>query len=175
MDRKFICPCGLTCGDCLFYKSEIYETARKLRELIRTSQLDTFLNLIVKNKGWNGIAKYLGKEGSEFAQYFDSFDKMPDFLNVLDGIIKLQCKKTCQESGGCSLGGVTHECETLRCIRSKKYNGCWDCAEIGSCEKLAFLKRNYGETIEGNLRIIKDEGMEAVKSRGNKYYAWQRK
>jgi len=175
MDRKFICPCGLTCGDCLFYKSEIYETARKLRELIRTSQLDTFLNLIVKNKGWNGIAKYLGKEGSEFAQYFDSFDKMPDFLNVLDGIIKLQCKKTCQESGGCSLGGVTHECETLRCIRSKKYNGCWDCAEIGSCEKLAFLKRNYGETIEGNLRMIKDKGMEAVKSRGNKYYAWQRK
>jgi hypothetical protein len=175
MDRKFICPCGLTCCDCLFYKSEIYETARKLKELIQASQLDTFLNLIVENKGWKNIAKFLGQEGTEFAQYFDSFDKMPDFLNVLDGIIKLQCKTTCQESGGCSLGGVTHGCEALKCIKSKKYEGCWDCMKVGSCEKLTFLKRNYGETIEGNLRIIKDEGFDAVKSRGNKYYAWQRK
>jgi hypothetical protein len=175
MDRKFICPCGLTCCDCLFYRSEIYETARKLREVIQISQLDTFLNLIVQNKGWNSIAKYLGQEGSEFARHFDSFKKMPEFLSVLDGIIKLQCTTTCQESGGCSLGGATHECEALKCIKSKKYEGCWDCMKAGSCEKLTFLKRNYGETIEGNLRIIKDEGMEAVKSRGNKYYAWQRK
>jgi hypothetical protein len=131
--------------------------------------------LIVENKGWNRIAKYLSQEGSEFAQYFDSFKKMPDFLNVLDGIIKLQCKTTCQESGGCSLGGATHECEALKCIKSKKYEGCWDCTKAGSCEKLTFLKRNYGETIEGNLRIIKDEGFDAVKSRGNQYYAWQRK
>ena len=175
MDSKLVCPCGLTCCDCLFYKSEIYETARKLKEVIKASQLDTFLNLIMENKGWNGIAKYLGQDGSEIGQYFESFKKMADFFNVLDGIIKLQCKTTCQESGGCSLGGVTHECEALKCIRSKRYDGCWDCAEVGSCEKLTFLKRNYGETIEGNLRIIKDEGMEAVKSRGNKYYAWQRK
>lgn len=121
------------------------------------------------------MAKYLGQYGSEIGQYFESFKKMPDFLNVLDGIIKLQCKTTCQESGGCSLGVVTHECEALRCIRSKRYDGCWDCAEVGSCEKLTFLKKNYGETVEGNLRIIKDEGIEAVKSRGNKYYARQRK
>ena len=175
MDSKLVCPCGLTCCDCLFYKSQIYETAGKLKELIKASQLDTFLNLIIENKGWNGIAKHLGQDGSEIGQYFESFKEMPDFLNVLDGIIKLQCKTTCQESGGCSLGGITHECEALKCIRSKRYDGCWDCAEVGSCDKLTFLKRNYGETIEGNLRIIKDEGMEAVKSRGNKYYAWQRK
>jgi hypothetical protein len=175
MERKLVCPCGLTCCDCLFYKREIYEAARKLKEVIKASQLDTFFNLIIENKGWNGIAKYLGQDGSEMGRYFESFKKMPDFFNVLDGIIKLQCKTTCQESGGCSLGGVTHECEALKCIKSKRYDGCWDCAEVGSCEKLAFLKRNYGETIEGNLRIIKDEGIEAVKSRGNKYYAWQRK
>ena len=113
MDSKLVCPCGLTCCDCLFYKSEIYETARKLKELIKASQLDTFLNLIIENKGWNGIAKHLGQDGSEIGQYFESFKKMPDFLNVLDGIIKLQCKKACQESGGCSLGGVTHKCEAL--------------------------------------------------------------
>ena len=100
---------------------------------------------------------------------------MPDFLNVLDGIINLQCKATCRESGGCSLGGVTHECEALKCISAKNYEGCWDCGEEERCEKLTFLKRNYGETIEGNLRIIKNEGMNAVKSRGNRYYAWQRK
>jgi len=174
MDPKFVCPCGLTCCECLFYKTEIYETAKKLRGLIQDSQWDTFINLIIKNKGWDGIARHMGQEGSKIKPYFEPFEKMPDFLNVLDGIINLQCKRTCQESGGCSLGGVTRECEALRCLRAKGYGGCWDCGEVEHCEKLTFLKKSYGETIEGNLRIIKDEGVGAVRPRGNKYYAWQR-
>lgn len=100
---------------------------------------------------------------------------MPEFLDVLDGLIKLQCKTTCQEVGGCSIGGTTHECDALKCIKSKGFDGCWDCSEYEGCEKLNFLKRGYGETIEGNLKIIKEEGFDEVKPRGNKYYTWQRK
>ncbi len=100
---------------------------------------------------------------------------MPDFLEVLDEIGKIRCKKTCQEAGGCSMGGVTRECLALKCIKSKGYDGCWDCSEIKNCDKLNFLKRSYGETIEGNLDIIKEKGINAVRPRGNKYYAWQRK
>ncbi len=175
MDKKYVCPCGLTCCDCLFYKSEIYKTAEKLKNLIKDSQLDTFLSLISKNEDWKAIAKHLSQDENQVGEYFELFKKMPDFLNILNGLIKLQCKETCQESGGCSMGGVTHECEAVKCINSKGYDGCWDCAELESCAKLNFLKRNYGETIEGNLKIIKQHGVEAVKSRGNRYYAWQRK
>jgi hypothetical protein len=27
MEKNLVCPCGLTCCDCLFYKSEIYDAA----------------------------------------------------------------------------------------------------------------------------------------------------
>jgi hypothetical protein len=159
----------------LFYKEEIYQTARKLKEVIRISQLDKFLNLIVKNRGWNGIANHLGQDSSAIEKHFRSFDKLPAFMEVLEGIINLQCKTTCQESGGCSIGGVTHKCEALKCINEKGFEGCWQCGEFKNCEKLSFLRKNYGETIDGNLEIIKNEGVEAVKSRGNEYYAWQRR
>lgn len=175
MDPKFVCPCGLICGDCLFYKPEIYETARKLKELIKDSQLDIFLGLIVKNESWNAMAKHIGTDGNEIGRYFERFRKMPDFLTVLDGIINLQCKETCQEAGGCSIGGATHACAALRCIRSRGYDGCWDCAEVKDCEKLNFLKKSYGDTIEENMRIIKERGIGAVQSRGSRYYAWQKK
>ena len=31
MEKKFVCPGGLACCDCLFYKPEIYDTAKKLK------------------------------------------------------------------------------------------------------------------------------------------------
>ncbi len=175
MDKTFVCPCGLTCCDCLFYKSEIYATASKLKALIKESQLDIFLGLIRKNEAWNAMAEHLDEDADQMAQHFKSFRKMSDFLEVLDALIKIQCQSTCQEAGGCSMGGVTRECLALKCLKSKGYNGCWDCSEIKSCNKLKFLKRGYGETIEGNLGIVKDKGTDAVTSRGNKYYSWQRK
>ncbi len=175
MDKNFVCPCGLTCCDCLFHKSEIYAAASKLRRLIKESQLDIFLVLLSKPESWKAMAEHLGEDGNELGRYFKPFGKMSDFLEVLDSLIKIQCKSTCQEAGGCSLGGVTRECLALRCIKSEKYDGCWDCSEITGCEKLKFLKRGYGETIEGNLSIIKEKGLAAVVSRGNNYYAWQRK
>ncbi len=175
MDPKFVCPCGLTCWDCLFYKPEIYKTAIKLKDLIKSSQFDVFLGLIVKNESWNAMAEHIGADRKNLSRYFKSFKKLPDFLTVLDGIINLQCKETCQEAGGCSIGGVTHACAALKCVKSKGYNGCWDCTEVETCENLNFLKRSYGETIEGNLELIIEKGINAVQSRGNKYYGWQKK
>ncbi len=175
MDKTFVSPCGLTCCDCLFHKKEIYETASKLKALIKESQLDIFLGLISKNETWKAIAEHKCDDASEMGELFKPFQKMPEFLDVLDGIVKIQCKRTCQEERGCSIGGVTRECLVLKCIKSKGYDGCWNCSEIKNCDKLIFLKRAYGETIEGNLAIIKEKGVDAVASRGNRYYAWQRK
>lgn len=179
MDKKLVCPCGLTCCDCLFYKSEIFETAQKLKELIKKYDFDKFLILLSKNNSWDVLGKHFlldeNQAWNKMGKYFDTFKQMPEFLNILDSIIKLQCKTTCQEIGGCSIGGNTHECDALRCIKSKGYDGCWQCGEFENCDKLKLLKINYGYVIEDNLKTIKEKGIKAVKSRGNKYYAWQRK
>lgn len=174
MDKRLVCPCGLTCCDCLFHRDEIYKAARELKEILRTSQLDEFLNLIMKHRGWNGVADHFGQERSVIKRQFEPFERWPDFLHVLNGLIDLQCKTTCREAGGCSIGGITRECEALKCINENGFEGCWQCAESEDCERLSFLRGNYGETIDGNLRIIREKGIEAVESRGNEYYAWQR-
>jgi hypothetical protein len=179
MEKKLVCPCGLTCCDCLYYKSEIYEAANKLKELIREHELDTFLTRCSNKKTWMMIGEHLGLSENQMwdgiGKQFDVFKQIPEFMHVLDGIIKLQCKTTCQEAGGCSVGGNKHECKALKCIKSRGYDGCWHCSELEDCDKLKFLKNSYGYVIEDNLKTIKDKGVEAVKSRGDKYYEWQRK
>lgn len=179
MNKELVCPCGLTCCDCLFFKSEIYDAARKLKELIKINDLDFFLKINSKDTTWNAIAEHMAlsedQKWEQVGQYLDVFKDMPLFMSVLDGIIQLQCTSTCQETGGCSLGGSSHECNTSRCVKSKGYEGCWQCDEFENCDKLSFVKKSYGSVIEENLRTAKEKGVEEVKSHGNRYYAWQRK
>jgi hypothetical protein len=179
LDEKFVCPCGLTCCDCLFYKKEIFETAQKLKELIKKYQFDKFLILLNKGNSQNKLGEHFelseNLSWEKFGQYFEAFKYMPEFMKVLDCIITMQCKFTCQEVDGCSFGGITSECEALKCIKAKKYSGCWQCEEFETCDKLQLLKKNYGYVIEENLKIIKEKGINAVESHGNKYYTWQRK
>lgn len=179
MDKKMVCPCGLTCCDCLFYKSEIYETAYKLKELIIKNELDKFLPRCSSKGSIDAMAEHLDLSGNQMREgigkQLEVFRQMPEFMKVLDGIIDLQCKTTCQEAGGCSIGGNKHECKALKCIKTKGYEGCWQCTEYENCDSLKFLKNGYGYVIEDNLRTVKEKGVEAVRPRGSQYYAWQRK
>ena len=175
MDKKYVCPCGLNCYDCLFHKEEIYETAIKLKQLIKDSQFDVFLSILSKKDRYDAIAKHLSADESNFEKVFQSFKDLPFFFNVLDNLIKIQCKNTCQETGGCSMTGTKHECEAVKCVKQKGYAGCWECSENGNCTLLAFQKQSYGKTIDENFNTINEQGIEAIKSRGNLYYEWQRK
>jgi len=175
MDKKYVCPCGLLCTDCLFHKPEIYETARKLKDIIKDSQLDIFLSLISRDESRKGIAEHLNAEPAEVKRCFGPFQKFPDFLQVLDSLIQLQCKTTCRNAGGCSMGGTLHRCDAVICAEAKGYEGCWECPESGNCDKLDFVRHSYGEVIDENFKTIKDLGTSAVRSRGREYYAWQRK
>lgn len=179
MEKKYVCPCGLTCCDCMFYKQEIYETARKLKELVQESRLDTFLALCSNHKAWEAMGRHLDLDAAsaeeKFGKKFDAFKDMEIFMHVLDALAAIQCKTTCQEADGCSAGGVTDQCQALKCIKSKNYEGCWQCTEFEACDKLAFLKMSYGHVINENLTTAKEKGIEAVTSHGDKYYAWQRK
>ncbi len=177
MDKKYVCACGLTCCDCLFYRgrSEVYDTAAKLKQLLQESQLDVFLTIVSKEEVSKAMANHLGVDETEFARFFEPFKKLPTFLEVLEGIIQILCEKTCPEANGCSMTGSLKECEAIKCVRQKGYTGCWECSDQENCDKLLFQRRSYGETITGNFKIIREHGIEAVKSRGNRYYEWQRR
>ena len=179
MDEKLVCPCGLTCCDCLFYKKEIYETAMHLKNLIEKYRLDMFLTVCSKPQSLEVLGEHLDiakdQMWDSFGSSFGEFTHFPEFMKVLDGLTKLECKNTCKEVGGCSIGGNKHECKALKCVKAKGYEGCWQCDEFTSCDKLSLLKRNYGYVIEENLNTIRDKGISAVESHGDKYYAWQRR
>lgn len=179
MDKKLVCPCGLTCCDCMFYKKDIYETAAKLKQLLVDSKLDVFLTLCSNEKTIDAMRAHLESDNatahSKLSDRLGLFKDMPAFMKVLDGISNIQCKTTCREAGGCSTGGETAKCKALKCLESKKYDGCWQCGEFEDCEKLQFLRMSYGHVINENLNIIKEKGAEEVPSRGTQYYAWQRK
>lgn len=179
MERKFVCPCGLTCCDCLFYKSEIYDAAKTLRNLIKENQLDVFLSGMSRKETGEVFRKHLDLNESEYwdkvGKNFNTYKKIPDFMEVLDSIVELQCHSTCYESGGCSMAGNTKECGALKCIKLKEFEGCWECEEYESCEHLEFLRKGYGYVIKENLSTIKDKGFDAVEPRGNQYYTWQRR
>jgi len=175
MDEKYICPCGLICSDCLFYRKDIYEDAVKLRDSIKNSQLDIFLKSLVNNESSTIIANHLNADRETIKKCFDPFKKFTDFIAVLDGLIDLQCKSTCKEAGGCGVGGRNHACNAVKCVKAKGYKGCWECSENEKCEHLHFVKNAYGETITENFKIMKEEGAQGIVSRGNKYYALQKK
>jgi hypothetical protein len=117
----------------------------------------------------------LNEDSNKFAEHFKSCNKMNDFLEVLDAIVNIQCKQTCQETGGCSMCGTTKQCQTIKCVKEKQLNGCWECPENNSCNKLIFQKMSYGKTIDENFKIINEHGVEAVPTRGDDYYEWQRR
>jgi hypothetical protein len=174
MNEKYICPCGLICTDCLFYKPEVYETAKKLKEAIRESQLDVFLTSISKSESLRFIATHLNAKQPDFEKHFESLNNFDSFMKTLEGLTNLQCKATCRESGGCSVGGDLHKCEAVKCVQSKGLEGCWECPEREECPKLHFVKMVYGDTISETFSTMRTKGSQTVKSYGSKYYAWQR-
>jgi len=175
MEKKYVCPCGLTCCDCLFYKKEFFESAHAMKKLIEEYRFDYFYNLLSRKKINGKMAEHLKQEKFEYIEKFSIFETMPDFVKTLDGIISIQCKNTCRENNGCSIGGVTHACDVLTCVNEKYIEGCWECTEHQTCKKLSFQKSNYGKTISENIELLKNQGTDSLQARGNQYYEWQRK
>ncbi len=175
MENKYVCACGLTCCDCLFYKKEFFEAANTMKRLIDGYRFDYFYNILSKKEVSGQIAEHLKADKAEYQAMFRIFEKMPDFVKVLEGIISTQCKYTCREKNGCSIGGITHACEAIECVSKKGIEGCWKCAEYKTCDKLSFQKNNYGKTVTENLAQLEREGMSSLQARGNQYYQWQRR
>jgi hypothetical protein len=69
------------------------------------------------------------------------------FVTKLDELIALRCTKICKDGGG------NPECHIRKCCVQKRIDGCWECDDFESCDK---LKDQY----INNIKIIKDKGFE---------------
>lgn len=134
-----------------------------------------FFGMLSKVEVSAHIAEHLKRDKTQTEAIFRIFKQMPDFVNVLEGILAIQCEKTCREKNGCSIGGSTHQCSALECVNSKGVEGCWECDDYKTCDKLAFQKKSYGKTVIENLARLEREGKGSLRPRGNQYYEWQRK
>jgi len=147
--------CGLYCGDCLRYRSRAADLARDLLNELQNTEFDKYAEL---------------KSGS--AKQFDTvkqFKHYRECCEVLEAIVALQCNIPCRVGGGCS----TFSCGILECCRNKGFDGCWQCNEFESCERLEILRAIHGDSPRQNLRAIKELGLDKWAERRYKPYVWQ--
>jgi len=142
-DKDLITYCGLYCGDCIMYKGEIADLARDLRKKLRGGKLDQFF------KG--------------MSNFFKEFENYEQCYEVLGGMVKLRCKKTCREGGGPPF------CKMRICCQKKNIQGCWECQEFETCKKLDFLKPIHEDAHLKNLRKLKKQGIDKFLE-GKKYW-----
>jgi len=134
--KALIAYCGLYCGDCFGFKGKLADLARDLRKELRTSKFAK-------------TAKYLSS-----ISFFKVFEDYPKCYTVLGALVKMRCRKACKGGGGPPF------CKIRKCCQKKGIEGCWECKEFKTCEKLDFLKPSHGEAHIKNLRRIKKRGKE---------------
>jgi len=131
-DKNLIAYCGLYCGECFSYIGKVADLARDLRKELRQARFDKLAE---------------GIPFKEFRQYKECYE-------VLGAMVKLRCKSACKGGGGNPF------CKIRKCCQKKEIEGCWECDDFETCEKLDFLKVNHGDAHIKNLRIIKKKGID---------------
>jgi hypothetical protein len=61
MEDRYVCPCGLTCCDCLFYNREFFDAARMMKKLIDQYRFDAFFGMMSKPEASAHIAAHLNR------------------------------------------------------------------------------------------------------------------
>lgn len=133
-DTNLIAFCGLYCGDCHGYQGRIPDLARDLRKELRAARYDKFAELISKEA---------------FAKPLENYKECYEALGTM---VKFRCKKGCRNGGGPPF------CKVRKCCQRKGIEGCWECGEFKSCEKLDFLWVVHGDAHIKNLSAIKKKG-----------------
>jgi hypothetical protein len=129
-----IAYCGLYCGDCMGYDQKIADLAHDLRKELRRVHFGTLAPVISQ------------------VPVFKVFEDYPQCYDVLGGLMKLRCDKTCRGSGG------PPACEIRSCCREKNLDGCWRCESFKTCPKLDILRPHHGDAHIRNLSKIKRQG-----------------
>jgi hypothetical protein len=135
--RELIAYCGLYCGDCLAYQGKIADLARDLRKELRQAK-------------FTRTAEALASES-----FFQVFKDYPQCYEVLGAMVKFRCKRTCRGGGGPPF------CKMRKCSQKKGIEGCWECDDFETCDKLSFLTPSHADAHIKNLRLLKKSGEES--------------
>ena len=130
-DKDLVAYCGLYCGDCFSYKGNVADLARDLRKELRQAKFERIAE---------GIP-------------FEEFKHYKECYEVLGALVRLRCKNACKGGGGPPF------CKMRKCCQKKGIDGCWECADFETCEKLDFLKPTHGDAHIKNLRKINKAGV----------------
>ena len=132
--EDLVAYCGLYCGDCHGYTGCVADLARDLRKELRQTRYDLF-------------AKEMAS-----SPYGKSYKHYDECYEVLGQMVKFRCKR------GCRKGGGNPSCKIRRCVQKKELDGCWECSEFETCEKLDSLKPVHGDAHKKNLKRLKKGG-----------------
>jgi len=134
-DVSSIAYCGLHCGDCPNHSGEIADLARDLRKKLREYHFER-------------VAPGLATFFKPFANYAPCYE-------TLGAMVKLRCKRGCRDNGG------PPQCKIRNCCRKHEFQGCWQCTDFETCEKLSFLTATHEDAHTKNLRTINKRGIDA--------------
>jgi hypothetical protein len=141
-----IAYCGLYCGSCPAHTQSLSNLSKDLQKELHRSKCDTAAPALAKIPAFRAFRHY------------------KNFCELLDFLSKMKCKKVCRAGGG------SPECPIRKCVKSKNFDGCWECDEFKICKNLKMLEK-YGDTDKTylkNLRKIKRQGTTAfVKAQKN--------
>jgi hypothetical protein len=144
-EKDLIAYCGLYCGDCFAHKGTVADLARDLRKELRQSKFDKTA------------------ESLSNVSFFKVFENYGQCYEVLGALVRLRCKNACRGGGGPPF------CKMRKCCQKKGIEGCWECDDLETCEKLDFLRPNHGDAHIKNLRKIKKKGIDEFLE-GKKYW-----
>jgi hypothetical protein len=144
-EKDLIACCGLYCGECFGYKGKVADLARDLRKELRQAKFER-------------TAEFMSN-----ISYFEVLKNYRQCYDVLGQLVRLRCKKSCKGGGG------PPYCKMRICCEKKDIEGCWQCDDFETCEKLDFLKPVHLDAHLKNLRKLKKQGVDKFLA-GKKYW-----
>lgn len=146
-ERDLTAYCGLYCGDCIRYRSEVADLASDLLRALRETQFDKYAEV-----------------KSSFVKEFKHYREC---LEVLEAMVELQCNHACR-GGGCP----TFSCKIIECCQARGYEGCWECDEFENCQEFKFLEPFHGDSPLKNIRKIRESGLEEWVEHRESFFSW---
>jgi hypothetical protein len=140
--------CGIYCGSCIFSQSDLFCAVHTLKSELANNHLEKFAHLREKKRH---LFKYYSQ-----------------FLEDLSASINLE------DSDGCRKRGCDDECEVRECAISQALEGCWDCEQEDTCEKLS-KQINHYPVLDFHLDIILKKGLLKYHKKRKSNYAWDKK